>query len=59
MLVRDDRGLVEPEGLLELETESETEREGRAVLLTEAVAVPVPVALGEGLLADVLVVRML
>ena len=56
---RDDRGLAEPDGLLELELESETERDGRAVLLTEAVAVPVPVALGEGLLADVPVVRML
>lgn len=59
MLLRDDRGLAEPDGLLELELESETEGEGRAVLLSDGVAVPVPVELGEGLFADVPVVRML
>ena len=58
-MLRDDRGLADPEGLLEFELESETEREGRAVLLTEDVVVPLPVELGEGLFADVPVERVL
>ena len=58
-MLREDRGVAVPDGLLELEAESETEGDGRAVLLTEAVAVPLPVELGEGLFADVPVVRML
>ena len=58
MLLRDDRGVAVPDGLLVLELESETEGEGRAVLLSDGVAVPLPVELGEGLLADVPVTRV-